>query len=240
MPNPATDKLAGIAKLLIGPRVDAAIQKAKAAPDSGTILGRFILAQRTDPTVLTDDVIRATMVGFMLGFIPTNNRCNGQIMEFLIRRPDAMAAAVAAARSGDDDLLYRVLFEALRFRPLFLGPTRTCTQDQVIAAATPRETRIPAGTMLMISTFSASFDPRRVPNPNKFDPDRGIGDAMRFGWGQHWCIGYGIAIAQITNTFKPLLIRGNIRRAAGARGQPAFFGPFYEHLFVTYRTMRPA
>jgi cytochrome P450 len=233
-PNPVADQAAKIASLLVGPRVDDAIQQAKAAPDSRTILGRYVLAQRTDPNVLTDDAIRASIVGFMLGFVPTNNRCNGQIMEFLLRRPDAMAAAQSAARSGDDDLLHRVLFEALRFRPLFLGPMRTCLQDQKVAAGTRRQTTIRKGTMILASTLSASFDPRRVPNPNQFNPDRGIGDAMRFGWGQHWCIGYGIAIAQITHTFKPLLVRGNVRRAAGVRGQPAYFGPFYEHLHVTY------
>ena len=28
--------------------------------------------------VLTDDVIRATIVGFMLGFVPTNNLASGK------------------------------------------------------------------------------------------------------------------------------------------------------------------
>ena len=220
----------------VGPLVDDAIRRAKAAPPDGTtILGRFVAAQRDVPDVLTDDVIRATIVGFILGFVPTNNRASGQIMEWLLTHADVLSAAEAAARSGDDDLLGRVLFEALRFHPINPGPFRDCPEDTVVAAGTPRATTIRAGTSVVASTLSASFDPRRVPDPNTFDPSRGIADTMRFGWGQHWCIGYGIAIAQITQTFKPLLRRGRLRRAPGKRGKPALFGPFYEHLFVTYR-----
>jgi cytochrome P450 len=231
-PSPDVEPAARAAAQHVGPLVDDAIRSAKAAPNPDTILGRFVTAKAE---ILTDDVIRATIIGFILGFVPTNNRASGQIMEWLLKHPDAMSAAEAAARSGDDNLLGRVLFEALRFHPINPGPFRLCKRDTVVAAGTSRATTIRAGTMILVSTQSASFDPRRVPEPNRFDPSRGVADTMRFGWGQHWCIGYGIAIAQITQTFKPLLRRGRLRRAPGKRGQPAWFGPFYEHLFVTYK-----
>lgn len=224
---------------IVGSMVDDAIRRAKAAtPDDTTILGRFVTAQGRVPDVLTDDVIRATIVGFMLGFVPTNNLASGKIMEWLLRYPAVLSMAEHAARSGDDDLLGRVLFEALRFHPIPPpGRFRRCPEDTRVAVGTPREKMIPAGTNVFASTHSASFDPLHVPNPNKFDPYRSAADTMRFGWGQHWCIGFAIAIAQITHTFKPLLLRGSLKRASGRRGQVGYFanGIFYEHLFITYR-----
>jgi cytochrome P450 len=60
---------------------------------------------------------------------------------------------------------------------------------------------------------------------------------MTFGWGQHFCIGFGIALTQIPQTLKPLLARGQLRRAAGRPGRTGFFcNLFYENLRVTYRS----
>lgn len=235
--NPAVEPAALAGAANIGPLVNAAIAQAKVAPsDESTILGRFILAQKDNPQVLTDDVIRATIAGFMLGFIPTNNRASGQILRCLLRHPDMMAAAQAAARTGDDELLGRVLFEALRFMPINPGPFRNVAQDTVIAAGQPHARKVPKGALLMVATHSASFDPRRVPNPDRFDAYRSLSDTMRFGWGQHFCTGFRIALTQITQTFKPLLIRGNIKAVPGKRGEPEYFGLFFEHLHITYHS----
>jgi len=234
-PDKAVEPTAVAAAANCEPLVDAAVARAKTEPpDDTTILGRLVAAQQTDPDVLTDDVLRATIVGFMLGFAPTNNRAFGQILQCLLRHPDIMAVAEAAAKSGDDDLLSRVLFEALRFMPINPGPFRNVAADTVIAAGQPHATKVPKGALVMLVAQSASYDPRRVPHPEDFDTDRSLADTMRFGWGQHFCTGYRIAIVQITQTFKPLLLRGNIRRAVGKPGQPGYFGLFYEHLHVTY------
>ena len=231
-------KRAGLAAAnVVGPLVDEAIARAKAAaPDDNTIVGRFVAAQRDVPNVLTDNVIRATIVGFMLGFVPTNNLASGRIMEWLLRYPDVLSMAVNAAQNGDDDLLGRVLFEALRFHPIPPpGRSRLCPKDTRIAIGTPREKAIRGGTSVFASTASAAFDSQHVPHPDRFDPYRSAADTMRFGWGQHWCIGFGIAIAQMTQTFKPVLRRGGLQRAPGKQGKPAWFAIFYEHLVVTYR-----
>ncbi len=219
----------------VGPLLDATIARAKLSPpDDRTILGRMIAAQKDEPKLMTDGVVRATIDGFILGFIPTNNRASGQIMEYLLEHPEMMALAEEAAQSGDDDYLGRVLFEVLRFAPINPGPFRHVARDTVIAAGTNHATKVLKGALLMVATQSASFDPRRVNDPNAFNPNRSVADTMRFGWGQHWCVGFRIAIVQITQTMKPLLLRGNIRRVAGKRGQPGYFGLFYEHLHVTY------
>ena len=156
-------------------------------------------------------------------------------MEWLLRTP-ILFMAVNAAQSGDDDLLGRILFEALRLNPIPPpGRLRLCPEDTRIAAGTPREKTIRGGTNVFASTLSRRLIRGTYRSPTRFDPYRSVADTMRFGWGQHWCIGFAIAIAQMTQTFKPLLQRGGLRRTPGKRGSAAMFGIFYEHLFVTYK-----
>jgi cytochrome P450 len=80
------------------------------------------------------------------------------------------------------------------------------------------------------------FDERRVRNPEAFDPDRPAAEYMLFGHGLHWCIGAYIAYAQITQTFKPLLRRSGLRRAAGSAGEMHRLTLFPVHLTVEFES----
>jgi cytochrome P450 len=231
--EPALRPAAMAAAARVAPLLDAAIAAAKRHPDGTTIVGRLVAAQAGVPA-LTDAAIRASLSGMITGFVPTNTMAGGHILEMLLRRPDMLAAATTAARAGDEDLLCRCLFEAMRFKPLNPGPFRTTAEDTVLAAGTPRARLIPKGTTVWAMTHAASFDPRRVPNPGTFDPWRSLADTMMFGFGRHWCIGYALARRQITETFAPLLRAGSLQRAAGPRGRPSLFGVFPEHQHVTY------
>jgi cytochrome P450 len=66
---------------------------------------------------------------------------------------------------------------------------------------------------------SAMFDGRRIKLPREFNPSRPAEDYLTFGYGQHWCIGAYIAMAQITATFKALLLKKGLRRASGREGR---------------------
>jgi hypothetical protein len=57
---------------------------------------------------------------------------------------------------------------------------------------------------------------------------------MLFGSGLHWCIGYFIAAAQITQTLKALLVKRGLRPAKGKEGQLQLLGAFPEHLIVEF------
>ena len=190
--------------------------------------------QRKGAAGLTDEIIRCYLIGMISGFVPTNTMAAGHILEMLLRRPDFMTAAQAAARSGDDDLLERCLFEAMRFMPLNPGPFRACARDYVLAKGTSRATLVKAGSKLLASTQSAMFDNQFVERPNDFNPGRSPADYILFGWGLHWCVGAFIARAQITQTLKALLLKQNLRRARGADGQLQLLGPFPEHLVVEF------
>jgi cytochrome P450 len=236
--NPTDDpnlaKAALAAGALVRPIVDDAIARAKADPTADTIAARLVRKQSEGPDQLPDDIIRAILIGMVAGFVPTNTMASGHMLDLLLDKPEWMAMAQNAARDGDDERLKRCLFEAMRFWPLNPGPFRVAAADVTLAAGTRRAKVIKQGTKLLVSTQSAMFDPRRVTHPGRFDPNRQQTDYMLMGFGLHWCIGAPLAYAQITQTFKPLLLRGNVRRAPGAAGRLKQFGPFPESLTVLY------
>lgn len=232
--DPELKKAAFAAAALVRPLIDEGIKKAQEEAGADTVIARLVKRQKEDPEAMPDNIIRAIMVGMITGFAPTNIMASGHVIETLMSNPDWLRQAQEAARAGDDDLLKRCLFEAMRFWPINPGPFRVAAQDVVIAAGTRRETLIKKGTNLMVSTQSAMHDPRRVDKPGQFNPERKQTDYMLMGFGLHWCIGAPLAYAQITQTLKPLLERGNLRRAPGAEGKLTTFGPFPEHLWLNY------
>jgi cytochrome P450 len=214
--------------------IDRAIRDAKKAPaGTATIVARLVQLQRQGSGAPSDELIRAELLGMLAGFVPTNTIASGTMLEMLLRREDFKACAEQAARADDDGRLWRCLYEVLRFRPINLGPFRTCVADYTIAEGSSRGKRIPAGTRILASTQSAMFDERGVVEPKKFDPDRPVHESMVFGYGLHWCIGTFLARAQITQTFKPLLRRG-IRRAPGRDGRLRTIGLMPAHLTVEF------
>jgi len=215
----------------VGNVVDAAVDRAVASGgDDVTILGRLARARCEGAAILTDDVLRATMIGMITGFVPTNTKASGQILGMLLRRPDMLAAAEAAARTGDDDLLRRCLFEALRFSQTLPGVFRRCAEERVL----PGGQRVQPDMWVWALTQLAAFDTARVERPWRFDPARGEADSLGFGLGQHRCFGFAFARAQIVATFRPLLLQGGLRRVPGKCGRPTSFASFTEHHLVAF------
>lgn len=191
--------LARSAALNLRSAIRDSIASARNNPKQGAVLPRMI------GMTIPDDVIHAQLFGMVLGFIPTNVLAGGNILETLLRRPEFMERARAAARANDDALLWRCLREALRFRHINPGPWRICPNGYTFGAGGPSEIRIASDSKVLAIIQSAMFDPRRIERPHVFDPGRRDEDYMVFGVGQHWCLGAYIAMAQLTQTFKPLL-----------------------------------
>lgn len=212
------------------------ITSAKNDPRQGIVLARLLDMQRKDPEVITDEVIHAQLFGMVMGFIPTNVLAGGNILETLLRRPDFMKHARAAALAGDDDLLWRCLREALRFRHINPGPWRICPGGYTFGAGGPRPIKIPRNSKVFAVIQSAMFDPRRVERPHVFDPDRRDEDYMVFGVGQHWCLGAYIATAQLTQTFKPLLTINRLHAVRNPAVRTQRFSIFPLHLQVEVRS----
>ena len=71
--------------------------------------------------------------------------------------------------------------------------------------------------------------------PREFDPDRPADDYLVFGYGQHWCLGAYIAIAQLTQTFKVLLAKERLQRAPGKKGRLQYITMYPAHLWVEFQ-----
>jgi cytochrome P450 len=216
--------------------LDGLIAARKAAPGGAEdVLARCLALQAAGAPGADDLGIRNNLVGLLIGLVPTLSKASVLALDQLLDRPEALAAARAAARAGDDARLAGIVFEALRFEPLNPIIYRRANRDSVIARGTLRARRIPAGTMVLAANLSAMFDPFAVEAPEQFRPGRPWGSYMLWGYGMHACFGAHINRAVIPQILKPLLARPGLRRAAGPEGRPDGRGsPFPAHITVEY------
>ena len=211
-----------------------------------TVVDRLVALQhdqsQTDP--ISDGQIRAILFGLVSGFIPTNTLAAGKMLDALIQRPDAYKSAVAAAKRGAKgrEALKLILLEAGRLNPtLSPGQWRYCPSDATIDV-NGKSKKIPAGSVLMVSTMSAMRDKRAISHPKRFWPDRvdasgkPVEADLLFGGGVHHCVGKYLAIEQITETFMVLLAAANIRPTPGKAGKLKSIGPYCRNLEMIFDT----
>ena len=223
---------------VIAPALRAHIQNQielrRAKPGTHDVLGRCLTLQQAGEPNYSDAQIRTALMGFIVGGPPQPPMVVPQAMEQLLRRPDALGGAQAAARAGDDALLAGYVREAMRFDPLAPGLPRIALQEWTIARGTKRQRAIPAGSTVIAAFASAMRDGRRVADPERFDPRRLPHDFIHFGHGLHQCFGIHINNATLHLMLKPLLRRDNLRRAPGAAGKLSKNGAFAESLTLLF------
>ena len=66
---------------------------------------------------------------------------------------------------------------------------------------------IPAGTNVSVSVAAANRDPKRYPDPDRFDPMRTNIAHLTFGAGPHVCLGMPLARMETTVAINALLDR---------------------------------
>ncbi len=216
--------------------LDEAIAKRKEAPsDADDVLNRCLALQADGVPGMSDLGIRNNLLGLLIGAIPTISKACCLALDELLRRPEALALAQRAARSGDDKLMTQCLWEALRFNPHNPAVYRRATRDTVIAPSSLRSTTVKKGQMVFAVTLSAMFDRDEIPAPNEFRVDRPWETYILWGNGMHTCFGDAINQAIIPAILKPLLVRGNLRRALGKTGEINTGGtPFPQHFAVEF------
>jgi cytochrome P450 len=198
------------------------------------VLGRCLDMQKRGVTGFTDDRIRSSLMGFIVGGPPQPPMVVPQALEQLLRRPDALEGAQQAARDNDDKLLAGYVFEAMRFDPLAAALPRAASKPTVIARGTSRSTEVPEGATLYIAFSSAMMDDRRLTDPRTFNPRRLPHEYIHFGYGLHQCFGIHMNNALLPLMLKALLKRKNLRRAAGSKGKLRKRGAFSDTLYVNY------
>ncbi|TGT73223.1 cytochrome P450 [bacterium M00.F.Ca.ET.159.01.1.1] len=231
--NPTTRQLAVVA----GDRLIKVIDRSIAAIREGTgkddrPLARLVALMDQGRLSLPD--IHSIMLGMVAGFVPTNVLAGGNCLDVILSRTDARQAVDEAIAAGDTGMLDRAIMEAMRFKPIWIGPWRYTRRDAVIGKGTRRERLVKAGTVVMPATLSAMFDPEIVQRPNEFDTSRPHRDYMVFGHGIHLCIGAEIARIQIGECVRALFSKPKLARARGGAGKMVDVGAYPANLKVDF------
>lgn len=235
-PGPRDDEAARVAATTRSHLDDlVATRKAMAAeqrPDDALTRALAMQAQGVD--AMSDVDIRNNLLGIAIGAIPTTSKCVALVVDHLLDHPDRLHGMRCAVEDGDWSLANGYVDEALRFNPF--GPVllRTCTADHRLAAGTLRSRTIKQGTTVAVSTLSAMWDGRSVPDPKRFDPNRPTETYRTYGQGMHTCFGARINAVQIARIVGAVIVRDGLRRAEGADGRMQLEGPFPTHLRVTF------
>jgi cytochrome P450 len=219
----------------LGNHIQALMDARRASGETkDDVLGRCLAMQARQEPGFSDGQIRTSLMGFIVGGPPQPPMVVPQAMEQLLRRPEALAGAQAAARKNDDKLLAGYVFEAMRFDPLAPFLMRVASKQTTIAAGTRRAVAVPAGTKVLVAFSSAMLDPRRIADPQTFNPHRQAHEYIHFGYGLHQCFGIHMNLALLPLMLKPLLKRPNLARATGAEGHLSKRGAFADRMVVTY------
>lgn len=220
--------------------IDGVIAARKAAGPSAQddVLQRCLAMQAQGRTGYADVEIRTAILCMIVGGPPQPPMVVPQGLDQLLRRPDRLAAAQHAARTGDRDPLHDMLIEAMRFDPLAPGFKRIALTDYVLAKGTKRARPIGKGTTVFAATASAMMDSRRIPEPKRFDPHRQPYQYLHFGHRLHECFGRHINHATLHRMLIPLLEQPDLRRVAGRDGRLVKRGPFAHQLTVAFTPRR--
>lgn len=182
-----------------------------------------------------EESLLVNTMGLLVGGVETTSAAVVQILDQLFRRTDQLGEAQQAALHGDDAKLTSICWEALRFNPINPLVPRLCNRDYRLASGTLRNTLIKKGTVVVVGTRSAMKDPREVSRPRQFRTDRPDYQYFHLGYGMHRCLGDLSAKVMVIEIVKSLLLKKNLRRAAGKAGQIDFKnGPFPESFSVVF------
>jgi cytochrome P450 len=167
-----------------------------------------------DGTRLTDDEIFAFLLLILPAGVETTYRASGNLLVALLTEPaPATMQSEAMRRSGatalqldavrtDPGLVRGAFEEALRWEPPITTVMRVAARDCELGGVA-----IPAGTNVSVSVAAANRDPKRYPDPDRFDPARKNIAHLTFGGGPHLCLGMHLARMEATVAISALLDR---------------------------------
>ena len=167
------------------------------------LLTDLVNARVEGETPLTDPEIMSIMQQFMVaGNETTTSTIAGCLLQ-LIRNPEQMEKAKAAAGGRDPKLIGNMVEEALRFETPTAGMWRIVKEDTALG-----EHEIPAGSVVQLRYAAANRDPAKFENPDVFDIERKNARAhLAFGKGPHMCVGNMLSRKEMLVAFDELLER---------------------------------
>jgi cytochrome P450 len=160
----------------------------------------LVLAEEQGDRLSSQELVRNVQLLLGAGHETTVSAISsGALM--LIEQPN-MRERVAADPAYAADFVEEVL---RRFAPVQIT-LRFAGDDLSIGAE-----ELPKGTLIFIMYAAANLDPRKFPDPRRFDPSRHGGRHIAFGGGIHYCL--GASLARMEGTVA-------LRRLAGVMEDP--------------------
>lgn len=154
----------------------------------------LVSALATMDTGLPEAELLASLIIVFNGGFRTTSNLLGNGLRLLLDHPELLAAL------HDDPPSY--VEEILRLEPALHFATRYAAETTDIAGVS-----IPEGRSVLILTGAANRDPRRFPNPDRFDPTRAGNHHYSFSAGPHFCIGAALGRAEVRLALPALLSR---------------------------------
>jgi cytochrome P450 len=137
----------------------------------------------TGDDVMSDDEIRSTAVLLLLAGYDTTAKTMSSSVIALERHPDQRRLV-----ADDPALLPAAVEESLRWFGSVHAMPRRAVRNVVVDGM-----EVAAGDMVYVCAAAANRDPRRWPDPNRFDVKRELSSNLAFGYGPHLCLGAPLA-----------------------------------------------
>lgn len=190
----------------------AEIRECRAAADldeRGDVLARMARAGREDGDALSELEIRDELLTLLLAGHETTSNGLAWTLHELMRSPENMRKAIAAADRNDkdgDEFLEACFKEALRLRPVIGGVARKLTEPADVAGY-----RLPAGAVVSPSIDLVQHDHAQHRDPAVYRPERCFDGSINsanwlpFGGGVRRCIGAGFSLMESVEILRRIL-----------------------------------
>jgi cytochrome P450 len=172
-------------------------EKRRLSP-SGDLISGLVHAHGQDENPLTMHELQNVMHQLITGGFETTPSALAHGLWLLIRHPVQLEAL-----RRERGLIRNFVEEVLRIESPVQGLMRTVKKDTEIG-----DTKIPAGSVLIVRYGAANRDANKFSCPAKFDIARhNPAPHMSFGWGAHLCVGASLARQEIATAFNLILDR---------------------------------
>ncbi|MCB0857694.1 MAG: cytochrome P450 [Solirubrobacterales bacterium] len=173
--------------------VDPMIEHRRTTP--GDDLITTLIRTEEEGEKLSDGELRNLVLNILVGGVDTTQSQLSHAIRLLANNPEQWDAL----RENPDELVPRAVSEVLRFEPITAFTARQLTEEVEY-----RDVLFPAGTLLVVCSFTANRDSEAFEDPRDFNIliERDRTRPLTFGAGIHYCVGSNLARAELEEALR--------------------------------------